>query len=114
MIKAWGLGVNLIEPCLMALQQADPDVFLLAGRYSLLNQPALELFPACEARGVHVVVGGPYNSGLLAGGSTFEYAKPAPAEVMARDRIAAICASMASTSVPPPCNFAPPIRSWRR
>jgi D-threo-aldose 1-dehydrogenase len=40
-IKGWGLGVNLIEPCLMALHQSDPDVFLLAGRYSLLNQPAL-------------------------------------------------------------------------
>ena len=91
-IKGWGLGVNLIEPCLMALQQSDPDVFLLAGRYSLLNQPALaELFPACEKRGVHVVVGGPYNSGLLAGGSTFEY-RQAPAEmVQKRDRIAAIC-----------------------
>jgi D-threo-aldose 1-dehydrogenase len=91
-IKGWGLGVNLIEPCLMALQQGDPDVFLLAGRYSLLNQPALaELFPACEKRGVHVVVGGPYNSGLLAGGSTFEY-RQAPAEmVQKRDRIAAIC-----------------------
>ncbi len=52
-IKAWGLGVNLIEPCLRALEQSDPDVFLLAGRYSLLNQPALDgLFPACQKRGV--------------------------------------------------------------
>jgi D-threo-aldose 1-dehydrogenase len=91
-ISAWGLGVNLIEPCLRALQQSDPDIFLLAGRYSLLNQPALgELFPACQKRGVHVVVGGPYNSGLLAGGSTFEY-REAPAEMIdKRDRIAAVC-----------------------
>lgn len=91
-IKGWGLGVNLTEPCVRALEQADPDVFLLAGRYSLLNQPALDrLFPMCEERGVHVVVGGPYNSGLLAGGRTFEYAE-APADMIdKRDRIAAIC-----------------------
>lgn len=91
-IKGWGLGVNLTEPCVRALEQSDPDVFLLAGRYSLLNQPALDrLFPLCAERGVHVVVGGPYNSGLLAGGSTFEY-KPAPADMIERrDRIAAVC-----------------------
>ncbi|MGQ4275177.1 aldo/keto reductase [Terrihabitans sp. B22-R8] len=91
-IKAWGLGVNLTEPCVRALQESDPDVFLLAGRYSLLNQPALdELFPLCAQRGVHVVVGGPYNSGLLAGGRTFEYADAPPEMVAKRDRISAIC-----------------------
>jgi D-threo-aldose 1-dehydrogenase len=92
-IRGWGLGVNLVEPCIRALEQADPDVFLLAGRYSLLNQPALErLFPMCAERGVHVVVGGPYNSGLLAGGRTFEY-QDAPREMVEkRDRIAEICA----------------------
>ncbi|OWK29928.1 aldo/keto reductase [Sphingomonas mucosissima] len=91
-LKAWGLGVNLTEPCIRALEQADPDVFLLAGRYSLLNQPAVErLFPMCGERGVHVVIGGPYNSGLLAGGRTFDY-KDAPPEMIAgRDRIATIC-----------------------
>ncbi|MDO9707536.1 aldo/keto reductase [Paracraurococcus lichenis] len=92
-IRAWGLGVNLPEPCLRALDRADPDVFLMAGRYSLLDQGALEvLFPACAARGVHVVVGGPYNSGLLAGDRTFEYAEAKPEQVAARDRIAAACA----------------------
>ncbi|MFV1920204.1 aldo/keto reductase [Sphingomonas sp. MJ1 (PH-R8)] len=91
-IKGWGLGVNRTEPCVRAIEQADPDVFLLAGRYSLLNQPALDrLFPLCAERGVHVVVGGPYNSGLLAGGRNFEY-QEAPADMIAkRDRIAAIC-----------------------
>ena len=91
-IRGWGLGVNLTEPCIRALEQADPDVFLLAGRYSLLNQPALDrLFPMCAERGVHVVVGGPYNSGLLAGGRTFEYAE-APADmVRRRDAIAGVC-----------------------
>jgi D-threo-aldose 1-dehydrogenase len=91
-IKGWGLGVNLTEPSIRALEEADPDVFLLAGRYSLLNQPALDrLFPMCEARGVHVVVGGPYNSGLLAGGRTFEYQDAPPEMIAKRDRIAAIC-----------------------
>lgn len=91
-IKGWGLGVNRTEPCVRAIEEADPDVFLLAGRYSLLNQPALDrLFPLCAERGVHVVVGGPYNSGLLAGGRNFEY-QEAPADMIAkRDRIAAIC-----------------------
>jgi D-threo-aldose 1-dehydrogenase len=91
-LRAWGLGVNLTEPCLRALDRADPDVFLLAGRYSLIDHAALDaLFPACAARGVHVVVGGPFNSGLLAGGRTFNYAEAEPAQVMARDRVAAVC-----------------------
>ena len=91
-IKAWGLGVNRTEACDRALQASDPDVFLLAGRYSLLGTPALDrLFPACAERGVHVVVGGPYNSGLLAGGNHYEYAEPSPETVAARDRLAAVC-----------------------
>jgi D-threo-aldose 1-dehydrogenase len=92
-IRAWGLGVNVVEPCLAALEQADPDIFLVAGRYTLLDHTALErLFPACEARGVRVVLGGPYNSGLLAGGTTFNY-ETAPPELAARARaIGAICA----------------------
>jgi D-threo-aldose 1-dehydrogenase len=73
------------------LEQADPDVFLLAGRYSLLNQPALEsLFPACVERGVHVVVGGPYNSGVIAGGDNYEYQRADDAIVAVRDRLTAI------------------------
>ncbi|WNG35702.1 aldo/keto reductase [Archangium violaceum] len=92
LIRAWGLGVNRVEACQRALEESDPDVFLLAGRYSLLDLGALDtLFPACAARGVKVVVGGPYNSGLLAGGSTFEYAEAPREQVAARDRIAAVC-----------------------
>ncbi|WNG56936.1 aldo/keto reductase [Archangium gephyra] len=91
-IRAWGLGVNRVEACQRALEESDPDVFLLAGRYSLLDLSALDtLFPACAARGVKIVVGGPYNSGLLAGGTTFEYAEAPPEQVAARDRIAALC-----------------------
>ena len=77
-----------------ALERADPDLFLIAGRYSLLDQGALAaLLPACAARGAGLIIGGPYNSGLLAGGSTFDYA-PAPAALLARrDRIAGVCAA---------------------
>jgi D-threo-aldose 1-dehydrogenase len=92
-IKAWGLGVNMVEPCLAALEQAEPDVFLVAGRYTLIDHTALgALFPACAKRGVKVVLGGPYNSGLLAGGTTFNY-ETAPAELAARAQaIGAVCA----------------------
>ncbi len=91
-IRAWGLGVNRVEPCLMALRDAAPDVFLLAGRYTLLDTSALgELIPACAAKGVRLVIGGPYNSGLLAGGTMFEYA-PAPADMLEKThRLALQC-----------------------
>jgi D-threo-aldose 1-dehydrogenase len=85
-IRAWGLGVNRVEPCLMALRDAAPDLFLLAGRYTLLDTSALgELMPACDAKGVRLIIGGPYNSGLLAGGTTFEYAQ-APADMLEKAR----------------------------
>jgi D-threo-aldose 1-dehydrogenase len=93
-IRAWGLGLNLVEPALATLEHTSPDIFLVAGRYTLLDHTALDrLFPACAARGVKVVLGGPYNSGLLAGGSTFNY-ETAPSEVANRARaIATVCAS---------------------
>lgn len=91
-IGGWGLGVNLVEPCELALQQADPDAFLLAGRYTLLDTPALSsLFPQCVKRGVAIVAGGPYNSGLLAGGSHYNY-QPASAGMLEKTaRIQAVC-----------------------
>jgi D-threo-aldose 1-dehydrogenase len=93
-IRAWGLGVNRTEACLAALEQSDPDLFLLAGRYTLLDTSALEtLFPACAARSVHVIAGGPFNSGLLAGGVNYDYVE-APLEVRARrEAIDRVCAS---------------------
>ncbi|MXP63361.1 aldo/keto reductase [Roseomonas sp. M0104] len=91
LIRAWGLGVNLPEPCIRAVRESDPDVFLLAGRYSLLDLTGLrELFPLCAERGAHVVVGGPFNSGLLAGGRTFDYQEAPAEQVAARDRLAAV------------------------
>jgi D-threo-aldose 1-dehydrogenase len=86
-IEGWGLGVNRVEPCEIALEldEAQPDGFLLAGRYTLLDhERALQrLMPAAAARHVDIVVGGPYSSGVLAGGSHFEY-QPAPPEILAR------------------------------
>jgi D-threo-aldose 1-dehydrogenase len=86
-IKAWGLGVNKVEPIelLLALEQPRPDGFLLAGRYTLLDhERALQrVMPEVEARGLGIVVGGPYSSGALVGGPNFEYA-PAKPEILAK------------------------------
>jgi D-threo-aldose 1-dehydrogenase len=85
-VAAIGVGVNEWEPCARLLELADPDVFLLAGRYTLLEQAPLEtLFPQCARRGVGVVVGGPYNSGILAGKATYNYSD-VPAEIASKVR----------------------------
>ena len=83
MIKAWGFGVNEIEPCLKALEVADPDLFLLATQYSIVyHENALnELFPKCEERGVTIVVGAPLNSGYLAGRNRYNYQEGVPPEI---------------------------------
>jgi D-threo-aldose 1-dehydrogenase len=82
-IKAWGLGVNRVEPIelLLALQEPRPDGFLLAGRYTLLDHDrALQrVMPMVAERGLGIVVGGPYSSGALVGGPNFEYAPATPA-----------------------------------
>ncbi|WP_342120843.1 aldo/keto reductase [Pseudoduganella sp. OTU4001] len=95
-IKAWGLGVNRVEPIelLLDLQETRPDGFLLAGRYTLLDhERAMQrLVPSLQKHGADLVVGGPYSSGVLAGGSTFEYQK-APPEILAKvERIKALAA----------------------
>ena len=91
-VLAIGAGVNEWEPCARLLELVDPDLFLLAGRYTLLEQTPLDtLFPQCEKRGVGIVIGGPYNSGILAGGTTWNYAA-APADVVARaEALKAVC-----------------------
>lgn len=98
LVKAIGVGVNEWEVCQAALETHDFDCFLLAGRYTLLEQEALDTFlPLCEARGAAVAVGGGFNSGILATGAVegakYNYS-PAPAEVMQKvARIEAVCAS---------------------
>ena len=91
-ISAIGLGVNEWEVLMDAMALGDWDVFLLAGRYTLLEQTALAPFmTTCVERGASVVVGGPFNSGILVGGATFNYAK-APEPIIARVRaIEAVC-----------------------
>jgi len=90
--SAFGLGVNEKEVILDVMAWGDWDVFLLAGRYTLLEQgPLDDLLPLCEQRGASIVVGGPLNSGILAGRETWNYA-PAPAEIVERvKRIQAVC-----------------------
>ena len=94
-IKGWGLGVNKVQPVELLLDLADvkPDATLLAGRYTLLDHElALQrLMPAAQAKGVDIVIGGPYSSGVLAGGKHFEYA-PASKEILAKvEKIKALC-----------------------
>lgn len=93
-IRAWGLGVNRVEPIelLLALEGRRPDGFLLAGRYTLLDHDrALQrVMPAVTERGLGIVVGGPYSSGALVGGPNFEYAPVTPAILDKVARIKAI------------------------
>jgi D-threo-aldose 1-dehydrogenase len=99
LVRAIGLGVNEWQVCEEVLASADLDIVLLAGRYTLLEQEALESFlPLCVRRGVAVVVGGPYNSGILArdeqtqGGGHYDYGH-ASAEILSRvNSIQAVCA----------------------
>lgn len=91
-VSAIGIGVNEKEVLIEALKFGDWDAFLLAGRYTLLEQgPLDDLLPMCSARGTSIVVGGPLNSGILAGRDTWNYAA-APPEVVERvNRIRAVC-----------------------
>jgi len=99
-IKAFGGGVNEWQSCQTMAERGDFDLFLLAGRYTLLEQEALETFlPLCEERGIGIVIGGPYNSGILATGpregAYYNY-DPAPPEILERvGKIQKICRSHA-------------------
>lgn len=92
-VKAIGLGVNESAICLAALEIGDWDTFLLAGRYTLLEQdPQNDLIPACTDRGTSLIIGGPFNSGILVGRENWNYSK-APEDVVTRVRkIGDVCA----------------------
>ncbi|AWH36680.1 aldo/keto reductase [Stenotrophomonas sp. ZAC14D1_NAIMI4_6] len=96
-IKAWGLGVNRVEPIELTLDldEARPDGFLLAGRYSLLDhERALQrVMPKAAERNTGIVVGGPYSSGVLAGGSHFEYQQASPQILAKVERMKTIAAA---------------------
>ena len=97
-VAAIGLGVNEIQVCLELMEECDFDVLLLAGRYTLLEQRALNaLLPKCQETATSLVVGGPFNSGVLAAGSGgqahYNYA-PVPPEVKERVRaLEEVCAA---------------------
>ncbi len=100
-IRAFGGGINEWQPCQWLAERGDFDLFLLAGRYTLLEQEALDSFlPLCQARGIGIVVGGPYNSGILATGArdgAFYNYDPAPQAIL--DKVAAIEAVCAAYDV---------------
>jgi D-threo-aldose 1-dehydrogenase len=91
-VGAIGIGVNEVAVCLETLARVELDVILLAGRYTLLDPSAgAVLLPLCQARAVRVIVGGPYNSGILAGGAHYDYAAAPPAVVERARRLKAAC-----------------------
>jgi D-threo-aldose 1-dehydrogenase len=97
LVGAIGLGVNDQQVVLDVLRHADLDALLLAGRYTLLDHSALpELLPECLRRGVHVALGGVFNSGILATGArsgqaSFNYAPAAQEWIQRTARIEAVC-----------------------
>lgn len=100
-VDAIGIGVNEVAICLDLLARVDLDVILLAGRYTLLDRSAATaLFAACAERGVRVIIGGPYNSGILAQDDLrnaialhYDYQAPSADVLVQAYRLAAICAS---------------------
>ena len=95
-IGAIGVGLNEVDICMEFAAAGDFDFFLLAGRYTLLEQGALDDFlPLCQQRDIGIMLGGPYNSGILAtgaiAGAKYNY-MPAPPDILERvRRIEAVC-----------------------
>jgi len=110
-IRGWGLGVNEVEVCLSVMAHFTPDEILLAGRYTLLDRTAEPvLLPLCLARGTKLVIGGVFNSGILATGAKgeahFDY-MPANQDICDRvDAIEAVCARHGLTLAQAALNFA--------
>lgn len=95
-IKAIGVGINQWQMLCDFAVEGDFDYFLLAGRYTLLDQGSLDqLFPLCAQRGISLVIGGPYNSGILASGAvegaTYNYRPATPKTLERVRRIEAVC-----------------------
>ena len=95
-VRAISMGMDNAAPLLRFARECDFDCFLIAGRYTLLDQSALEeLLPLCEASGVSIILGGPYNSGILASDlsedSRYFYSKVPPEVLDAARRIKGTC-----------------------
>ncbi|MDX1719468.1 MAG: aldo/keto reductase, partial [Salegentibacter mishustinae] len=86
LIKAWGLGVNTIDPILKTLEVAKPDVFLSAIQYSLVHhKDALErLLPAIEKSEATLINAAPFNAGLLTGQKRYNYGGEMPEDISER------------------------------
>jgi D-threo-aldose 1-dehydrogenase len=97
-IRAFGLGVNEWQICNEIMDEFDVDCFLLAGRFTLLEQAPLDVFlPRCVEKNVSIIVGGPYNSGLLANAerrrATYDYKPVDDARWEKAQKIRAVCES---------------------
>lgn len=93
LIKAWGLGVNRPEPILATMKVADPDIFLLASQYSLIDHEyALKnVFPEVRKKNIQLVMGSALNAGFISGSNRYNYGHEMPAEFIAkRNRLAAV------------------------
>lgn len=95
-VKAIGIGVNEAEMCVRFARAGDFDAMLLAGRYSLLEQPALDEFlPLALEKGIGVMLGGVFNSGILAtgavAGAKYNYGAAPPAIMEKTARVEAVC-----------------------
>lgn len=95
-VRAIGAGLNEWEACQDFAEAGDFDCFLLAGRYTLLDQGSLDSFlPLCERRGIGIILGGPYNSGILATGAApgafYDYAPASPAILQRTREIELAC-----------------------
>lgn len=97
-VDAIGVGVNEVAICIDLLHRVELDVILLAGRHTLLDRSAeATLLPLCEAKGVRLIAGGPYNSGILARPLAeatelhYDYAAPPPAMLEKARAIEAVC-----------------------
>src|SRR5262249_55483914 len=95
-IRAFGMGLNEVGACEMALEHGDFDCFILAGRYTLLEQGGQErLFPECRRRGVSLILGGPFNSGVLVragqASATYDYLKVPPEIATKVEKLLEVC-----------------------
>jgi D-threo-aldose 1-dehydrogenase len=93
-IGGFGLGVGETDVCIQALDHGDWDVFLIAGRYTLLDQAALDtLFPLCAKRGTRIIAGQPFNSGMLVGRASYDHSAPPQAILKRASRLKEVCAA---------------------
>lgn len=103
-VSAIGLGVNEVEICVESMAHADFDLFLIAGRYTLLDQSAASFFDTCHERGIGVVAAGVFSSGILAAGaqSADAFHNYSPASEAVRTQVAALDRVCSTFKVPLP------------